>query len=338
MLSLRPRLASLALLAASCAFAPGCIKQMLLDGQIEGTREGAKQMDTTADYEVARVAASAGIAQFEGMHRLAPDNTDAYYLLVKNYASFAFAVAEDDMELAYLRGDDEQGDYHKARAASLYTRAIGYGTQWMEKKHPGFDAATKSGREEDMVKYLAKFDDKSDADILFWTGQAWMSRVNATKEIALIGTLYIGKRMVDRVLALDPAYEHGTPHVLLGAAASSTGVATLGPDSFKVAADHFAQAEQLSGGHDLLVKVQRAINYACHMDDAGPGRKGSFELYNKLLGEVLASDDRDPEHRLVNAIAKRRARRYASQKWIESQMADECGWDLDAIQKAMPAK
>jgi len=331
----RPLFAQLAPLALGLfvAASTGCIKKMLVDGQIEGTREGAKEMDTTTDFEVARSAAAAGLAQFEGMHHLAPDNTDAYYLLVKNYTSYAFAFAEDDMELADLAGDDDMAEYHKQRASSLYTRAIGYGTQWMEAKHPGFDAAAKSGREADMVSYLKQFDDKEDADILYWTGQAWAARVNVTKEIALIGTLYVGLKMVERTVELDANYESGTPWMLLASVKSSTGAATLGPQSFQQAAALFDKAEQIAGGHVLLIRVQRALNYACHMDDGSPGRKASFDLYSKLLNEVLTIDDPTPQFRLINSISKRRARRYLSEKWV-NEYAEECGWDLDAIAAA----
>ena len=330
------KLAPLAL-ATTLAFSTGgCIKKMLVDGQIEGTREGAKEMDTTTDFEVARAASSAGLAQFEGMHHLAPDNTDAYYLLVKNYTSYAFAFVEDDKELAMLRDDDDQEEYEKQRASALYTRAFGYGAQWMEDKHPGLDAAIKTGRQDQIVSYLKQFDDTEDADILFWTGQAWAARVNVTKDIGLIGTLYVGIEMVKRVVELDPNYEHGTPYMLLGAVKSGTGESMYGHQSFVEAAAFFDKAEQISGGHVGLIKVQRALNYACHMDDPAPGRKGSFDLYSKLLNTVLSSDDPTPEFRLLNAIAKRRARRYLSEKWV-NEYAEECGWDLDAIAKAMPA-
>jgi hypothetical protein len=118
---------------------------------------------------------------------------------------------------------------------------------------------------------------------------------------------------------------------------SSTGVATLGPQSFQQAVAYFDKAEQVAGGHVLLIRVQRALNYACHMDDAQPGRKGSFDLYSKLLNEVLTIDDPTPQYRLINSIAKRRARRYLSEKWV-NEYAEECGWDLDEISKnAAPA-
>lgn len=323
------RLASAALfsfVAATSLGSMGCIKAILLKGQIEGTRKGSAGMNTTADYEIARGASAAGIAQFEGMHMLAPDNEDAYYLLIKNYASYAFAFAEDDIEQAKLAGDDDLTDYHKARAKSLYTRSIGYGFQWMEMKHEGSVAAQVN--EESMKAYLAQFDDKSDAQMLFWIGQAWAGRVSATKEPELIGTLWIGRKILERVVELDETTERGAAHVILGALQSATGVASLGPESFENAKKHFDKAIEINGGKVLLVKLQMATKYACHMADESPGRKQSLEMYLKLLNEVLDAEDPLPEARLTNAIAKRRARRYVSAKWMKDIAQQDCGWDL----------
>ena len=326
----------LALAAALALASTSCIKAMLINGQIEGTRKGAEAMNTTGDFEVARIASTAGLAQFEGMHRLAPDNQDGYYLLVKGYASYAFAFAEDDMEREYLKDEDEAGDYHKARAKALYTRAIGYGAQWMENKHPGFEAAAKNGDEKAMQSYLAQFDDASDADILFWTGQAWMGRTNVTKEAALVGTVYVGKDMIERVVALQPDYERGSPYVLLASFNARTGVAMIGPESFAKSKELFEKAKQIGQNKILLPDVQMAMTYACRMGDDTPGRRASFELYGKLLAGVLNAEAPDADVRLINAIAKRKARRYLSQKWIDENAAEDCGWEFGAMAGGPP--
>jgi hypothetical protein len=324
------RLASAALVsfvAATSLGSTGCIKSMILKGQIEGTRKGSAGMNTTADYDVARSAAGAGIAQFEGMHLLAPDNEDAYYLLVKGYASYGFAFAEDDYELARIAGDEDMSDYHKARAKSLYTRAVGYGFQWLEMRNEGAnDAAAKDPAT--WKAYLAKFDDKDDAQMLFWIGQAWAARASVTKEPELIGTLWVGRVLMERVVELDETTERGAAHVILGAMNSATGIATLGPEAFEIAKQHFEKANAISGGKVLLGKLQMAKNYACHMADDSPGRKQSLALYMKLLNEVIDAEDPLPEARLTNSIAKRRARRYLSEKWMKDIAAQDCGWDL----------
>jgi hypothetical protein len=325
------RFAGLALSIALSLGASGCIKKMMIDGQIDGTVEGAEAMNGTADYEVARSAASAGIAQFEGMHLLDPGYTPGYFLLVKGYTSYAFGFVEDEMEAAYVEGKDDLGDYHKQRARSLYTRAIGYGTQWMESQHEGFAAAEKTGAEDKIVAYIKQFDDKDDAPMLFWTGYAWMARANVTKETALLGTIFVGRAMVARAVELQDDIEHGSGHVVLGSYEARTGFATLGEETFASAKKHFDRAMEITGGKLLLPKVQLARTYLCRGKDDSPGRAQSFAAYTKALQEVLDADDPLPDLRLLNAIAKRKARRYISKKYITDTAQPDCGWDFSIV-------
>ncbi|MFO0673703.1 MAG: hypothetical protein U0235_29465 [Polyangiaceae bacterium] len=44
----------------------GCIKSMLVNGQISSTRKAAGAFDSIADWDLAKSAASAGLVQFEG--------------------------------------------------------------------------------------------------------------------------------------------------------------------------------------------------------------------------------------------------------------------------------
>jgi hypothetical protein len=320
---------ALAFVLTTSVGSTGCIKKTLAKGQIKSTREGSAAFQTTADFETAKSASAAGLAQFEGMHMLVPDDDNAYFLLIRGWASNAFAFAEDDLETAILKGDEDEIAYHRARAKSMYTRAVNYGLEWMESKHPGVNEAIKHGSEKEIQEYVTKFDDVEDADFLFWTGQAWMSRVNADKaDIGLVGTIFIGRSFVERALQLKDDIERGSGHVILGSYYARTGYNSLGQESFDRAKAEFEKAAQINGGKVLLGKVQMARTYACRMKDDSPGRKESFAMYMKLLNEVLEADDPLPEARLTNTIAKRKARRYASKKWIEDVAREDCGWEL----------
>ena len=44
----------------------------------------------------------------------------------------------------------------------------------------------------------------------------------------------------------------------------------------------------------------------------------------KLLNEVLSSDDPDPQQRLINTLAKRKAKRYLANR----QRMVDCGFDM----------
>jgi hypothetical protein len=316
------------LLSASLG-STGCIKKILAKGQIKSTRDGSAAFQTTADYETARFASSAGLAQFEGMHLLVPEDDNAYYLLIRGWGSQAFAFIEDDLETAILKGDDDEIAYHRSRAKAAYTRAVNYGIEWMASKHEGAKAAIDSGNEKSVQDYAARFDDVEDADFLFWTGYAWMARANVDKaDIGGVGQVFVGRTFVERALALQPEIERGSGWVLLASYYARTGYNTLGEESFAKSKELFERAAQINGGKILLGRVQMARSYACRMKDDSEGRKESFALYMKLLTEVIEADDPLPEARLTNTIAKRKARRYASKKWIEEVAREDCGWVL----------
>ena len=297
------RLARFALIGALGLGSSGCIKQMLLDGQIASTRKASAAVDTLGDYEVANAAAFAGLAQFEGMHYLAPENEDGLFMLVKGWAGVGFAFIEDQMEQA----EDAEGTdsplylYHRARARAAYERGIHYGIELLEMKNEGFEAAKKN--DATMKTWLAEFNDpEADVPVLFWTGQAWLAKTNILKEDpAIVSELFIGVAMVERALQLDESYLFGSGHVVLGAYHARSGMAEL--DESK---RHFDKAIQMSQGKALMAKFQFATKYYCTKSDK--------QNYEKLLNEVIDAGDVFPEQRLTNTIAKRRAQRYLSKE------------------------
>lgn len=283
----------------------GCIKKMLLDGQIQGTRDASSAMNTVGDYELARGAISAGLAQFEGMHKLAPDNEDALYLLTRSWTSYGFAFVEDEYEQAVDADDDSLAEYHKKRARNAYDRAIFYGLELLGHKDGGFEAAKKN--EETIKKWLDEnFDSKSDAENLFWTGYGWLARVNVSKDDpALVGELYVGVAMLEKSVALDPEVNNWSGTVALAAYHARTAMSEM--DQAK---QLFDLALAKTGGKNLMVQTNYGLRYAC--------MKGDKALYEKMLNEVLAAEDPDPNQRLTNTIAKRKAKRGLTKVRMEN--------------------
>lgn len=287
----------------------GCLKQIILEGQIASTRKASAALNTVGDYEVAQSAAQAGIATIEGLRYLAPENEDALFMLTRAWAGLSFGFTEDAME----RAEDADGtgpdwDYHKRRAEAGYDRAIWYGMKLVEKKAPGFKDATKNVST--MTEYWKQFEDKEDAELLFWLGNAWLARAGVSKEKPeLVSEVFIGVTMVERSVELDPDFMMGTGFVLLGAYHARTPMAEL--DEAK---QLFDKAISMSEGKLLLPKVQLAIRYYCN--------KGDKENYEKLLNEVIAAGDGEPYQRLPNTIAKRKAFRWLGKE----RMRANCGF------------
>jgi TRAP transporter T-component len=295
----------------------GCIKSTLTNGQISATREASAAFDTIGDYELARSAAQSGLVQFEGMHVLAPDNTDALFMLTKGWVGYGFGFVEDEMEQAEDAGDDDLADYHRKRARMAYDRAVFYGLQLLARRADGFDAAKKN--EVTLSKWLSdNFTSTDQAEELFWTGYGWLARVNLmkgddTEGPAFIADLYVGVAMLERAVALDPANEHYSGLIALAAYHARTGMAEM--DQAKQMLD---AALAKTEGKNLMVQLNYATKYAC--------MKGDGALYQDMINKVLQAPDPDPHQRLTNAVAKRRAKRWLGKHRVK----DACGIDLAA--------
>jgi hypothetical protein len=283
------------MVAAFVVASLGCVKTVILNGQIKGTRDGSVAIDTLSDYEVARGIAFAGLGQFEGMHELAPDNEDALFLLTKGWTAATFAFIEDDYEAAVDADDEARAEYHRARARAAYDRAIQYGIALLEMRAKGFEKAKTNVAS--MKAYLAQFT-KADALNLLWVGQAWLAKSNIAKDDpAVVAELHVGEALVERSVELDERAAFSAGRSALGSYHARTAMAELDQSQ-----KQFMRAIELTRGAALLPKVAYAKTYYCMKSD-----KASYE---KTLREVVDAGDTLPEQRLQNTIAKRRARRY----------------------------
>ncbi|HEX4339424.1 MAG TPA: TRAP transporter TatT component family protein [Polyangiaceae bacterium] len=287
----------------------GCLRKVLIDGQISGTKDGSDAVNTLHDFEVARSVARAGLGTLEGLYRIAPYNEDALLLLTRSWAGATFAFTEDDWEQAEEGRDDAMTAYHLARTVAGFQRAKFYGTQLLQKKAPGFDAAQRNTAT--MNEWLRRnFNNKSEVEDLTWIAYAFVGLVGAAKDNPeVVGNLYIGVAIAERALELDEKFEHGMNHILLGAYHARTAMSEL--DEAK---QHFDAAMKISEGKFLPTQLNYASRYYCAKSDRAN--------YQKMLNEVLAAGDPIPEARLQNLIAKRRARRYLDNKVFQ----EDCGF------------
>jgi len=304
------RLFASAALAALGVASTGCVSAILADGEIAATRKASVAVNTIADYELQRAATASGLSQFEGMHLLRPDNEDALFLLTEGWGGYAYAFPQDDYEDALDRGDDDLAAYHKKRARLAYDRAVFFGLELLSHRAGGFEAARRNA--DTLQPWLGHFTTADDASNLFWLGYAWVSRVDLYKDDpAMVADLFVGVAMLERSVALDPTLEHWSGTIALAAYhARPAGELDQARQMFELA---LAKTERKS----LQVQLNYATSYAC--------LKGDRALYETLANEVLAATDPDPEQRLVNLLAKRRARRALARSRMQ-----ECGFDMSS--------
>jgi tetratricopeptide (TPR) repeat protein len=286
----------------------GCLKKILIDGQIGGTKDGSDAVNTLHDFEVARAVARAGMGQLEGLYRLAPYNEDILMLLTRGWAGSTFAFTEDDYEQAEEKKDDQLTAYHRQRTIAGFQRARFYAIELLKAKADGFDEAQRNA--DTMNEWLRKnFRDKKEAESLLWAGFAWIGHVGAAMDDpSTVANLYVGVAIAERSAQLDEQLEYGTAHIVLGAYHARPA------GEIEEAKAHFDTAMKINGGKFLSTQLNYASRYYCMKSDR--------PNYEKMLNAVLAAGDPIPEARLQNLIAKRRARRYLDNKIFQ----EDCGF------------
>jgi tetratricopeptide (TPR) repeat protein len=287
----------------------GCLKNILIDGQLRSTRQGSEAVSTIQDYEVARSVSQGSLGTIEGMHSLRPENPDGLFMLTKAWSGSAAGFMEDDWDAAREKEDETLAEYNLLRLRSGHRRAKYYGIQLLKLHTRGFDEARKNHAK--IREWLRKnFQHKSEAEDLLWVGFAWVSEVAASTDVPeTVGELYVGAEIVRRSIELDETLSWGMGHTILGAYHARTALAEL--DEAK---KHFDRALEINGGRFLSTKLNLATRYYCF--------KGDRAMYEKTLKEVVEAGDLLPEARLQNMIAKRRARRHLK----SSVFQEDCGF------------
>ncbi len=297
--------------ALFCLGSTGCIQKIMLNGELAATRQASPAIETIGDYELLREVVPASLAQLEGMHRLGPKNEDGLFMLAMGWAGYGYGFVEEDMEAATADGKEELAAYHKKRATDAYSRAVRYGLEHMSHKAEGFEAVSIDDAK--LRKWLEKnFTDKEDAEILFWTGYAWLARAGLLREDnAVMEQIYVGIAMLERSRTLDPEYNHWTATIAIASYYGSSPLLGF----MDKAKSMFEESLKKTDKKALSVQLSYATYYFCNTGDE--------KSYDKYIEEVLAADDPDPEQRATNSVAKRRAVRWKTKKW----KYDNCGFE-----------
>ncbi len=147
-------------------------------------------------------------------------------------------------------------------------------------------------------KALAKFK-ASDAEMLFTLGSAWagMIQANSTNWNA-VAELPKVKAVFERVLQLNENIHNGDAHVYMGVMQALLPPAMGGKP--KLAKQHFQKAIKISKGKNLMAKLYYAEKYARLVFDRA--------LHDRLLKEILKADTSRSDKRLIDTLAKQKAK------------------------------
>jgi tetratricopeptide (TPR) repeat protein len=133
------------------------------------------------------------------------------------------------------------------------------------------------------------------AEMLFTYGLSWIAYIQAHGgDYTALAKLPQSEAILRRVQQLNPDYRAATVEHYLGILNTIRPPALGG--NFEAGLAHFERAMELSGGHDLSIKVDFARYYARTLYER--------ELHDRLLQEVLEADPKQRGYTLFNTLAQ----------------------------------
>ncbi|MEC7519113.1 MAG: TRAP transporter TatT component family protein [Myxococcota bacterium] len=282
--------------------APGCdLTRFTANSTANMFSRASAGLEQHFDYELVGDALPGNILQLEGVFRIIPDNEQLGITLVRAYTAYGFGWVEDELQRAQDQGDLDEEERLMGRARLLYTRGRNIGLHLMRLRDPGIDAALEGGHE-GFVEYIEQnYTSAEDVPVLFWTGYAWGSAINAGRDDPeMVLMLPFARALVERAVELDESYYNYSGLTFLGVVNASLPEALGGNP--EAARDYFERALEATNRNFYTVHVSYARTYAVGQQDR--------DLYINLLREVVDGGDPVSEARLTNRMARRRAIRW----------------------------
>jgi predicted anti-sigma-YlaC factor YlaD len=280
----------------------GCLKQIALGSVADSLSASGNGYARDDDPELVRDSIPVIIKLMEQIHDALPKHRDLAVALTRTTTSYGVAFIAEDADRVEDK-DVQAGKLLRTRAKKMFLRSRGYGFDALELSLPGA-RATLLGSDRDARTALLARAQKRDVANLYWLAAAWGSAIaNAKDDMQLVGDLPVVAALMKRALALDESFDEGSIHEFFITYDASQG------DGKAAAKKHFERALELSHNKKLAPYVTYAEAVCVDAQDK--------KEFVRLLDKVIAFDvDSDPDHRLVNILAQRRAR------WLMSRISD----------------
>jgi len=249
------------------------------------------------DPELVREAIPFGLKTMEGLLSENPRHDKLLVALASNFTQYTYAFVQAEADKADLDGKLDLARAGRDRARRLFLRGRDYGLRALDGRHGKLAEQLRAGR--DLPAALRRAQRK-DVEILYWTASAWALAIsNGKGDMGLVAELPVPAAMMERALALDESWGAGALHEFFVTFDSIRSAAEGGgPERAKA---HLDRALALSMNKKLGPRVAWAEGVLVKQQD-----RAAFE---RTLEEVLrANPDTDPQYRLANVLAQRRAR------------------------------
>jgi len=274
----------------------GCsIKRVAINKIGNMLASGGSTFTSDDDPELVEAAIPFGLKTYESLLAESPKHTGLLLAAAQGFTEYSYAFVDSRIDEARAESL-ERADALRNRARRLYIRAYGYGMRGLEVRHPGFAAALDNDADSALKRVTRR-----DVPLLYWTAASRGLTISLSKTSPeLIAELPLVETIIRRVAELDENFGAGAvPEFLITLEAAHSGVK---PEvQQELMRQHFERAVELSQGKRAGTFVSFA-EYACV-----PAQNNAE--FQSLLEKALAVDtDADPDNRLANLVAQRRAR------------------------------
>ncbi len=217
----------------------------------------------------------------DGLIESNPENVDLLMAGARLYSLYAASFVPD-----------------AARAKRLAVRGHQYGQRLLCMELD--DLCDEMGESFDAFKAELAAVGNDRVPVLYAAAGAWASQIQThSDDWNAIAELPKVQAMMERIVSLNDAYDHGNAHLYLGVLATQLPPDLGGrPENGR---QHFERAIALSEGQNLIAKVLYARHYARLVFDR--------ELHDRLLGEVMNAPAEVDGLTLSNVLAQQEAER-----------------------------
>ena len=261
---------------------------------------GDSVYETDDDIELVGAALPFGLKLTESLLAQSPNHPGLLLTACRGFVLYAYAYVDYPAQVAADDDLDRAGAL-RARARRLYMRGYQYGIRAIERSHPGFGKAllANSGA---AVRTLRSAHVAQDVPLLYWTAASLGLAISVSPgDAAMLARLPDVHALLDRAIELDEAWDSGALHEFEVTLARSV----PGEPDVELIKRHFDRAVELSNGHSVSA-------YLAYAEAVSVPQQNAAE-FRTLIARALAVDaDADPQNRLVNLLAHRRARWLAS--------------------------
>ena len=228
------------------------------------------------DPATVRDGAPAYLLMIDGLIEGDPENQNLLLAGARLYGSYTAAFIEDE-----------------PRAQRLASKSLSYARRALCIED--IEVCDAADSKLDQFEASLAGTGKSELKALYSFAAAWANWIqvnasdwNAVADLSKVTALF------ERCLVIDEGYDGGGAHVYLGVIKSLLPAALGGKP--ELARAHFERAIEISAGHNLMISVLMAKNYARNVFDQ--------ELHDALLTSVEAAPADYPGYTLINTLAK----------------------------------